>query len=77
MLYPSIQDLTKENGVNRYTLVIATAKSARYITYKKNVEAEMTDEEVYATDSDFGGEDEKAVGVAVGMLNDGKFKIVK
>ena len=31
MLYPSIQDLTNDN-VNRYMLVIATAKSARYIT---------------------------------------------
>ncbi len=76
MLYPSIQDLTKENGVNRYTLVIATAKSARYITYKKNVAEEAAQDELYEATEDFGGEDEKAVGVAVGMLHDGKFKII-
>ena len=31
MIVPSIQDLTKDR-FNRYTLVIATAKSARMIT---------------------------------------------
>ena len=31
MIYPTIKEITKEN-YNRYTLVIATAKSARHIT---------------------------------------------
>ena len=75
MLYPSIQDLTKENGVNRYTLVIATAKSARYITYRKNIEKTAEEGEVYDSDVKF-GEDDKAVGVAVNMLHNGTFKIV-
>ena len=35
MLYPSIQQITK-GKINRYTLVIATAKSARHVTEKAN-----------------------------------------
>lgn len=75
MLYPSIQDLTKDNGVNRYTLVIATAKSARYITYKKNEQLENEEMGVFEKLVDFGDKD-KAVGAAVGMLHSGEFKIV-
>ena len=42
MLYPSVQDLTN-NDVNRYMLVIAAAKGARYITYKQNQDEEYND----------------------------------
>ena len=35
MLYPSVQQMTNEK-VNRYALVIATAKGARYINDKQN-----------------------------------------
>ncbi len=75
MLYPSIQDLTKENGVNRYTLVIATAKSARYITYKKAEELANEEMGIFEKTLEF-NENEKAVGIAVGKLNSGDFKII-
>ena len=39
MLYPTVQDLTNEN-VNRYMLVIATAKCARHLIDKANDEHE-------------------------------------
>lgn len=72
MLYPSIQDLTNDS-VNRYMLVIATAKSARYLTYKRNQEQYPE----YVSDMEDYDEDEKAVSVAVNKINDGQFKIVK
>ncbi len=75
MLYPSIQDLTKDNGVNRYTLVIATAKSARYITHKKNEQLEAEEMGIFEKAVEF-NDNEKAVGIAVSMLHNGEFKIV-
>ena len=32
MIYPSISDLSKNGKYNRYTLVIATSKTARVLT---------------------------------------------
>ena len=32
MIYPSIAELTQDGKINRYTLVVATAKCARIIT---------------------------------------------
>lgn len=72
MLYPSIQDLTNDS-VNRYMLVIATAKSARYLTYKRTQEQYPE----YTADTDDYDEDEKAVNVAVDKINNGQFKIIK
>ena len=37
MIKPSIEQLTKEKQCNRYTLVIASAKSARYVTAKQKI----------------------------------------
>jgi DNA-directed RNA polymerase subunit K/omega len=82
MLYPSIQELLKlsedENGnerLNKYTLVMATAKCARIITNDTRV---RKDEKV-TTDrhgkKEYKG-DEKAVRSAVRELKAGEFKVV-
>ncbi len=82
MLYPNVQDLTNDK-VNRYKLVIATAKCARHITDKANAEREY--EELRRIENDRFGKDsknddsllsEKPVSVAVQKLYDGEYKIV-
>lgn len=85
MLYPSIQELLKvstdENGnerLNKYTLVMATAKCARIITNESRLhrEAERT---AAADKRDHKKEpvkDEKAVRRAVRALNAGEFEVL-
>lgn len=83
MLYPTVQELTNDN-VNRYKLVIATAKCARHITDKANAEREL--EERRRIDTDRYGKEprydadainaEKPVSVAVKRLYDGEYHIV-
>ncbi len=83
MLYPTVQDLTNEN-VNRYMLVIATAKCARHLIDKANDEHEY--EESRRLESDRYSKDvksdydllltEKPVSVAVQKLYDGEYSIV-
>jgi DNA-directed RNA polymerase, omega subunit len=79
MVKPSIEQLTK-GKYNRYILVIATAKSARFITDKQNREKDV--EQVVPDRFKFDVEksakkymDEKPVKIAINMLNDGEFKI--
>ena len=83
MLYPTVQDLTNDK-VNRYKLVIATAKCARHLIDKANDEREI--EEANKNEFDrFGKEtktnyelllSEKPVSVAVQKLYDGEYNIV-
>ncbi|MBO5870430.1 MAG: DNA-directed RNA polymerase subunit omega [Clostridia bacterium] len=83
MLYPTVQELTNDK-VNRYKLVIATAKCARHLIDKANDERE--NEEMYRNEFDRYGKDtktsyellltEKPVSVAVQKLYDGEFNIV-
>ena len=84
MLYPTVQDLTNDN-VNRYKLVIATAKCARHLIDKANEEKELM--EVQRTEIDrFGSKEaksgydilltEKPVSLAVQKLYDGEYTIV-
>ena len=40
LLHPTVQELTSQKHVNRYTIVIATAKGARYLVDKENRERE-------------------------------------
>lgn len=73
MLYPSIQQITK-GKINRYTLVIATAKSARHVTEKANEDAsqgELKYEKVSLEESN-----EKAVSVAIDKIYHGKYNII-
>ena len=76
MLYPSVQDLTN-NDVNRYMLVIAAAKGARYITYKQNQDEEYNDirkelDKNYVEDDP----NEKAVSTAVNKFQKGDFSVI-
>ena len=84
MLYPSLEKLTNDN-VNRYKLVIATAKCARHVTQKANEAREVIE---YRKENDRFGKDskteitadaanEKAVSVAIGKLASGEFRILK
>ncbi len=82
MLYPTVQDLTNDK-VNRYKLVIATAKCARHIIDKAN--EEMALEEQNRNENDRFGKDsknenillsEKPVSIAVQKLYDGEYSII-
>lgn len=82
MLYPTVSDLTNDK-VNRYKLVIATAKCARHIIDKVNSEQEAN--ELYRNENDRFAKDskndnpllsEKPVSVAVQKLYDGEYTIV-
>ncbi len=80
MLYPSVQQMTNEK-VNRYALVIATAKGARYINDKQNKEREEAElkREEHSKDIKLPTGDsvnEKAVSVTIEKLRNGEFKIV-
>ena len=43
MIYPSIGELTKDGKINRYELVIATAKCARKITDEYVAQRELAE----------------------------------
>ena len=85
MLYPTVADLTNEK-VNRYMLVIATAKCARHLIDKANDEHEYEESRKSETDrfvKDAVKSDyellltEKPVSVAVAKLYDGEYSIVE
>lgn len=84
MIEPSTTKFAEENGINKYELVIATAKCARMITDDFIKQKEIADR--------FAGrdllkplpvlireelKDEKPVQSAVEMLTDGEFRIVE
>lgn len=83
MLYPTVSQLTNEK-VNRYKLVIATAKGARHIIDKANEERER--EEKHRLEVDRYGKEprneddpllnEKPVSIAVKKIYDGEYKIL-
>lgn len=85
MLYPTVQDLTNEK-VNRYMLVIATAKCARHLIDKANDEHELeesrrSENDRYSTSKEPKTDyeillTEKPVSVAVQKLYDGEYSIV-
>lgn len=84
MLYPTVQQLTNEK-VNRYTLVIATAKCARHLIDKSNLKRDEEDANRFEADR-FSKDQkpsendilltEKPVSVAVQKLYDGEYTIV-
>ena len=85
MIYPPIEELTKNGKYNRYTLVVATAKCARIVT-DEYVEQRETAEKMLAnkeTDKSLASmikrefRDEKAVKNAIKRLHHGEFKIVE
>lgn len=84
MIYPSIEELTNEN-VNRYALVIATAKCARsitdeYVRQKKIAENQIANNKdadkclaSYITKELC---DEKAVRIAINRIKEGEYSVL-
>ena len=79
MIYPSIGELTNNYKINRYTLVVATAKCARIITDEYTKQREYAEKLVASKDAEKGKNiasmikreyrDEKAVRVAIRKLH--------
>lgn len=86
MIHPSIAELTNDNNVNRYTLVVATAKCARIITEEYVKQREYA-EKLSLKDGDKKNSaanmiskdyrDEKAVKLAINGLYEGDFKLIE
>lgn len=87
MIYPSIGELTNNYKINRYTLVVATAKCARIITDEYTKQREYAEKLVASKDAEKGKNiasmikreyrDEKAVKTAITGLYGGEFKIIE
>lgn len=80
MLYPSVQQMTNER-VNRYALVVATAKGARYVNEKfekQRQELELQHDDQSKDSKSFNLEslDEKAVSIAISKIQNNEFKII-
>lgn len=78
MVKPSIAELSQNNKFNRYTLVMAAAKGARYVTDKENYEKEHPEIEQYKAMT--AGKkpekvEEKPVKEAINMLANGEIVI--
>ena len=85
MIKPSVEELTNENKCNRYTLVIASAKSARYVTAKQKLmrDAERNELTECAYLKGNGKQplrrdlvEEKPVAAGIELIHDGDFHIV-
>lgn len=86
MIYPSINELLANGKINRYTLVVATAKCARIITDEYVKQREYAEKLALSKDSEKKGNfasmikreyrDEKAVKNAITGLYSGEFKII-
>ncbi|MGI6195836.1 MAG: hypothetical protein ACOYIO_01940 [Eubacteriales bacterium] len=78
MSKPSIAELSKNNKYNRYTLVMAAAKGARYVIAKENYEKEHPEYEQYkalTTGKKAEKTEEKPVMEAINMLYNGEMLI--
>lgn len=83
MIYPSIGELTNEK-VNRYALVIATAKCARVITDEYVRQREKAERMIANKDTDKSlasmitkeFRDEKAVRTAINRIKSGEYTIL-
>ncbi|MBP3308626.1 MAG: DNA-directed RNA polymerase subunit omega [Clostridia bacterium] len=83
MIYPTIDQLTKKSGINRYELVIGVAKCARIVTdeyvamrqkAQKLIDNKQTDRPLSALiDPEY--KDQKAVKIAIGKLVSGRFEL--
>ena len=83
MLYPNVQNMTSDK-VNRYMLVIATAKCARKITDMMSEEREAAEERREGdriskeprAEATADNVNEKAVSTAIDMINSGECRIL-
>lgn len=86
MLYPTIEELTKGNKINRYELALATAKCARLITdeyvrqhefVEKSATGNKEADRALSATIDRELRDEKAVKVAINRIHRGEFEIAE
>ena len=78
MVKMSISERSQNNKYNRYTLVMAAAKGARYVIDKENYEKEHPEYEQYkvlTTGKKPEKSEEKPVMQAIGMLYNGEMLI--
>ncbi|MBO5109912.1 MAG: hypothetical protein J6D21_04260 [Clostridia bacterium] len=83
MIYPSIQELTKDK-FNKYTLVIATAKCARLVTNEYTKQRDVAERMIANKETEKSlasmikkeYRDEKAVKNAVVRMKEGDFRVV-
>lgn len=78
MVKPSIAELSQNNKYNRYTLVMAAAKGARYVIDKENYEKahpELEQYKVLTTGKKTEKVEEKPVKEAINMLHKGEIVI--
>ena len=78
MVKPSISELSQNNKYNRYTLVMAAAKGARYVIDKENYEKahpELEQYKVLTTGKKSEKVEEKPVKEAINMLHKGEIVI--
>ena len=78
MVKPSIAELSHNNKYNRYTLVMAAAKGARYVIDKENYEKahpELEQYKVLTTGKKSEKVEEKPVKEAINMLHRGEIVI--
>ena len=80
MLYPTIDELTKNNQYNRYELALATAKCARlvteeYVRQHEKLEKSTTKESRAANAVDKELREENALKVANGRISRGEYEI--
>ena len=86
MIHPTIGELTNNGQINRYTLVVATAKCARIITDEYVKQRELAEKLALSKENEKKStiasmikreyRDEKAVKNAISGLYSGEFKIV-
>ena len=86
MLYPTIEELTQGNKINRYELALATAKCARLITDEYVLQHEFVEKSATGNKEadrallatiDRELRDEKAVKVAINRIYRGEFEILE
>lgn len=87
MIHPSIGELTGDKNINRYSLVVATAKCARIITDEYVKQKDYADKLAISKEGekkstltnliDRSYRDEKAVKTAIAGLYAGDFKVVE
>jgi DNA-directed RNA polymerase subunit K/omega len=83
MIYPSVNDLSKDGKYNRYTLVIAASKCARILTDEYVKQREYAEKLIANKETDKSlismikreYRDEKAVKSAINKLYEGEFII--
>ena len=85
MINPSVNELAEKGHLNRYELVIATAKCARKITDEYVAQRDLAERAIQNKETDKSiaqlvkkeFRDDKAVRTAINRINDGSYEIVE